>query len=75
MRKGREEEEETAMVNPCKRTLALYRTGVPMDTPCRYAYTGRVPCTGPLVCTMCGERKEEPERLVLAAVTKHTVAS
>jgi hypothetical protein len=39
----------------CQRTVALNRPGVPLyGVTCKPAYLGRVPCTGPLRCTMCG---------------------
>ena len=43
---------------PCPRTLALYKPGVPMPgVSHHYAWTGRIPCTGVLRCTLCGDRK------------------
>lgn len=45
-------------VKDCKRTLALWRPGVPVPgLKCWWSYNGRVPCTGSLVCHLCGERK------------------
>jgi hypothetical protein len=39
----------------CPRTLALYKPGQPMPgVPHHFAYTGSVPCTGSLRCTLCG---------------------
>lgn len=46
------------MKDECPRTLAIYRPGVPMGFGHHFAYSGRVPCTGSLVCTMCGLRKD-----------------
>lgn len=41
----------------CPRTLAIYKPGVPMPGVTHaYAYGGDMPCTGPLVCALCGER-------------------
>lgn len=40
----------------CPRTLALWRPGVPQaGTYCRPAYSGSIPCTGPVRCTLCGQ--------------------
>ena len=41
----------------CQRTLAIYKSGVPMGTHCTYAWSGKMPCTGILRCTMCGKEK------------------
>ena len=39
----------------CPRTLALYKPGQPMPGVVHhFAYTGSVPCTGQLRCTLCG---------------------
>lgn len=39
----------------CPRTVCLYKPGVSIPGVfCRYAYTGKMPCTGPQVCHMCG---------------------
>lgn len=43
----------------CPRTLALYKPGVPMGTDHHYSWSGSMPCTGVLRCTMCGKRKDE----------------
>lgn len=44
---------------PCPRTLAIYMRGVPMpDVPHHFAYTGDIPNTGTLRCTLCGTRKD-----------------
>ena len=28
---------------------------------CSFAFTGKLPCTGPRICLMCGTRKEDAE--------------
>jgi len=33
------------------------------DHPLGFAYTGKIPCTGPRVCRLCGTRAPEPEPL------------
>lgn len=39
----------------CYRTLALWRPGEPISgVPHHYAWSGSVPCTGRLRCTLCG---------------------
>jgi hypothetical protein len=39
----------------CQRTFALYRPGVPLPgVSHRFAWSGSVPCTGRLRCTLCG---------------------
>lgn len=42
-------------VEYCQRTFALWKPGVPMNIHCTYAWSGRIPCTGLLKCTMCGK--------------------
>jgi hypothetical protein len=42
----------------CPRTLALYQPGVPKGFPCHFVYAGKVPCTGPLICPLCGTRED-----------------
>lgn len=43
----------------CKRTVCLWRPGEPQPgMTCTFAYVGRVPGTGPLVCMTCGGRDE-----------------
>src|SRR6266853_1901261 len=40
----------------CKRTRCLCRPGEPQPgCHCRYSWDGKIPCTGRLICTMCGE--------------------
>lgn len=47
-------------MNTCPRTLAIYRPGQPMPgVSHHYAYRGNVPLTGRLVCTLCGQDKED----------------
>jgi hypothetical protein len=44
--------------DPCMRTFALYKPGVPLPSVRHsYAWTGRVPCTGVLRCILCGKTK------------------
>jgi hypothetical protein len=41
----------------CPRTVAIYRPGEALPgVSHHYAYSGRVPCTGVLRCTLCGQR-------------------
>lgn len=43
----------------CPRTLALVDPGKPIDgVRHAFAYRGEMPCTGPMVCHLCGARKE-----------------
>lgn len=45
--------------NLCKRTLAMYRPGVPMaGVHCSFAYQGKMPNTGSQVCHLCGAKRE-----------------
>jgi hypothetical protein len=37
-----------------------------------FAYTGRVPCTGPRVCHMCGSRIEDVCAVCPLALHEHT---
>jgi hypothetical protein len=42
----------------CPRTRAIWKPGVPIEgVKCSYAWTGKVPCTGRLVCHLCGREK------------------
>lgn len=44
-----------------KRKLALFNR----DAECtkhQFAYSGEIPCTGPLVCVLCGERADDVVR-------------
>lgn len=42
----------------CARTLALWKPGVPIKgLKCKYSWTGKMPCTGRLICQMCGKEK------------------
>jgi hypothetical protein len=44
----------------CQRTLAIYRPGVPVPGVNHHWYwNGKVPCTGRLVCGLCGKDKEK----------------
>lgn len=43
----------------CPRTLALYKPGVPMGGDHSYSWSGSMPCTGVLRCTMCGKIKDD----------------
>jgi hypothetical protein len=50
------------MGEPCSRTLAIYRPGVPIEgVEHRFAWGGMLPCTGVLRCMLCGERAPETE--------------
>ena len=43
----------------CDRTLALYKPGTQMPcVHCSFYYTGKMPCTGRLVCHLCGKGKQ-----------------
>ena len=45
-----------AVDEDCARTLALCDPGVPVEgLKCHYAWTGAIPCTGRLACTLCGK--------------------
>ena len=40
----------------CQRTLCLYKPGVKITgMRCSYHWTGKMPCTGRLVCHRCGK--------------------
>lgn len=40
---------------PCPRTFAIYRPGVPLPGVAHhFAWSGSMPCTGTLRCTLCG---------------------
>lgn len=48
------------MNEECPRTLALWRPGVPIDgVGHSYSWSGKIPCTGVLRCTLCGEVQHE----------------
>lgn len=54
----------------CPRTLALYRPGVPMGIGHHYAYSGEIPCTGRLCCTLCGADAPEQRSLLGPPLTE-----
>lgn len=43
----------------CTRDLALWKPGKPLaGVHCSYAYSGKIPNTGRLVCHLCGKVKK-----------------
>lgn len=45
------------LLEDCPRTVALWRPGERISgVRHHFAYRGTMPCTGPLVCTLCGQR-------------------
>jgi len=51
--------ESETMPGDCPRTLALWKPGVPQpNVNHAFAWSGRMPCTGRLRCTLCGEDSE-----------------
>jgi hypothetical protein len=50
--------------SPCMRTLAIFKPGVPLPgVRHSYAWSGKVPCTGSLRCTLCGKVIVEEKRV------------
>ena len=44
----------------CARTLCLWKPGVPQSgMRCSFAWSGRMPCTGRLVCHACGKEAQQ----------------
>lgn len=44
----------------CPRTFALWKPGMQIEgVKHHYAYSGKMPCTGLIKCTMCGKIKED----------------
>lgn len=44
----------------CTRRFAIYKPGTPIPGVLHhFAWSGRIPCTGELRCTLCGEREED----------------
>ena len=51
------EEPPLPALDTCPRTLAIYKPGVPMTgVNHHFAWSGSVPMTGTLRCTLCGQR-------------------
>jgi hypothetical protein len=40
------------------------------DHPSGFAYRGRMPCTGPQVCYLCGARREDVEQDCVEAMSE-----